>query len=78
MSSFFSLNRADLLKGLVVAVLVALLGAVQQALTGHGLDVTSFDWAGILDVSWKAGLAYLGKNLFTTSDGKFAGIIPAK
>lgn len=32
----------------------------------------------ILDVSWKAGLAYSVKILFTTSDGRFAGIVPAK
>lgn len=75
MSSFFSLGRSDIVKGLIVAVLVALLGAVQQALIGHGFDVGAYDWATILDVSWKAGLAYIGKNLLTTSDGKFMGAI---
>jgi len=76
MSSFFSLNRVDLWKGLVVAVLVALLGAVQQGLTGHGLDVATYDWAGILNVVWMAAAAYLSKNLLTTSEGKVAGIGP--
>lgn len=67
------LNLSDLGKGLIVAVLVAFLGAVQSALTGHGLDIASYDWNAILDISWKAAAAYLGKNLLSDSQGKFLG-----
>ncbi len=75
MSQFFSLDKADLVKGLVVAALVALLGALQQSLTGQGLDIMSYDWASILDVTWKATAAYLVKNVFTSANGKVFGKI---
>lgn len=74
-SSFLKLNLKDAGKGLVVAVLVVFLGAIQQALNGHGLDIFAYDWAGILDVSWKAAFAYLSKNLLSDSDGKVLGKI---
>jgi hypothetical protein len=75
MSSFFSLNRTDVWKGLVVAVLGAVLAALQQALTGHGLEFAAYDWASILNIAVSAGFAYLAKNLLSTQDGKFAGLI---
>jgi hypothetical protein len=78
MSAFFSLNRTDLWKGLAVAVLVAFFGAAQQALSGHGLDVATYDWPGILNVIWMAAAGYLSKNLLTTSKGNIAGLIPTK
>lgn len=71
----FKLGQSDFIKALVVAVLVAFLGALQAALTQHGLDVVSYDWAGILDVAVKAGVAYLGKNFLTDADGKVLGKI---
>lgn len=68
-SSFLKLNLNDLLKGLVVAVGVVVLGLLQQGLQVHGLDFAAYDWAGILDVAWKAAVAYLGKNLLSDSEG---------
>ena len=75
MSAFLRLDLKDLSKGLVVAVLVVVLGALQQALTSHGLDLTAYDWNAILDVAWKAAAAYLGKNLLSDSEGKVLGKI---
>lgn len=75
MSDLFKLNVQDVAKGLVVSVLVVVLGALQQMVTAHGVDVASYDWATILDVAWKAGGAYLLKNVFTTSNGKVFGRI---
>ena len=75
MSGFLKLNLKDVSKGLVVAVLVVVLGALQQALTSHGLDVALYDWNAILDVAWKAAIAYLGKNLLSDSEGKVLGKI---
>lgn len=69
-SKLFTLNYSDVAKGLVVAILVALLGAIQNALNGHGLDVATYDWGNILDVAWKAGVAYLGKNYLSDPEGK--------
>lgn len=74
-SKFLNINFKDVAKGLVVAVLVVVLGALQQALTAHGLDITVYDWGGIIDVAWKAGIAYLAKNLLSTPDGKVLGSI---
>lgn len=71
----FRLNLKDLAKGLVVAVLVAGLGGLQQMLNGHGFDFGNYDWASIYDVAWKAGVAYLGKNFISDSDGKVGGKI---
>lgn len=65
----------DLVKGLIVAVIVVLLGSLQQGFTSCGLDFNCFDWVSILDVAWKAGVAYLGKNLLTASNGKVFGKI---
>jgi hypothetical protein len=74
MSSFFNLNKADFWKAVVVAGIVAFLGALQQAVTGHGLDLASYDWGGILNITLMAAGGYLSKNFLSTSDGAFAGI----
>lgn len=74
-SNFLKLNLNDVVRGAVVAVIVVVLGAVQESFSKHGLDVTAFDWVGILDVAWKAAVAYLGKNLVSDSDGKVLGRI---
>lgn len=72
-SLFLRLNSNDVVKGLIVAVMVAVLGAIQQALSTHNLDVGSYDWSSIFHVAVTAGMGYLGKNFFTTTDGKFLG-----
>lgn len=74
-SKFLKLNASDWVKGLVIAVLVVVFGAVQQSLTVHGLDVLNYDWASILDLAAKAAGAYLLKNFLSTSDGKVLGRI---
>lgn len=75
MSQFLSLNKSDYVKGLVVAVLVTVIGAIQQALTAHGLDLSSYDWTGIGKMAVECAIAYLMKNLMSTSDGKVMGVI---
>ena len=75
MSNFLNLNLKDLAKGLGIAIIAVVLGALQQALTDHGFDFGSYDWAGILDLAWKAAGIYLTKNLLSTPDGKLLGKI---
>lgn len=65
----------DLLKGLVVAVLAAVLMALQKMLENHGLRLTSEDLAVIPDIAATAALGYLIKQLFTDEDGKLGGVI---
>lgn len=74
-SKMFTLNFADLAKGIALAVIVVVLGALQQALTAHGFDFASYDWGGILKLAETAGGSYLIKNFFSTSDGKVFGKI---
>jgi hypothetical protein len=78
MSSFLSLDRKDLIEGIAMAVVVAVLGALQQAVTGHGFDIAAYDWASIVDVAVKAGAAFISTNLLTTKDGKLLGAVQIK
>ena len=75
MSKLFRLNLRDVIVGLVVALVVVILGALQEAFMAHGLDFASFDWAGILDVAWKTALAYLATSTATDEHGKLMGKI---
>jgi hypothetical protein len=63
MSNFFSINTADLARGLVVAALTASasLTAIVQALSGHGLDVVSYDWPFIAKAALSAAGGYLNR-----------------
>ena len=74
MSNLYKLNLNDWTKGLIVAVLVVVLGMLQQALTAHGLNILAYNWGEILNVAIMAGLGYLGKNLLTNEEGKVLGI----
>jgi len=66
MSSFLSLNAKDLVKGLVVAALVAVLGSVQTILEAGELP-TADQWGNIAKMAGAAIVSYLLKNLFTNS-----------
>lgn len=71
MSKLFTLNVRDFIKGLVMAVIGAVLTGLYQAVAaGMTPDIRS-----MLTVGALAGLSYLIKNLFTTSDGKVFGAI---
>lgn len=74
-SGMFRLNLSDLAKGLVVAVLAAVLGALQQLVFAHGLDFASYDWSLIGTVVSTAFTSYMGKNFFSDENGKVMGKI---
>lgn len=74
-SSLFKLNSRDFVKGLVVAVLIAVLQLVLTLLQNKGLDLAKDDLLSILDIAVKGGAAYLVKNLLSTEDGKVFGKI---
>jgi small basic protein len=69
----FSLRSEDFAKGAALAVIVAVLGAVQQALTAHGFDVASYDWGFIINVAITAFVGYLGKNFVSDEKGAVLG-----
>lgn len=60
-SAFGRLNSSDYLKGLVVAIITAVLNFIYPALTAHALPTVS----DTLYVAAIAGVGYLTKNFFT-------------
>lgn len=66
MSEFLNLNGKDLVKGLIVAGITAILGSL-QAILEAGAMPTSDQWMGIAKMAGAAIISYLIKNLFTNS-----------
>lgn len=75
MSSFFTLDRTDFLKGVAVAFITPIVVTFGAALQAPGFDFMTFDWKHLLALGVAAGLSYLVKNLFSTADGKVFGFI---
>ncbi len=70
-STFLSLNLRDFIKGLVLAVLAAVIAYAYEAVqAGTLFDIAFLKSSGMVALS--AVLAYLVKNLFTNSEGKIA------
>jgi len=69
-SNFFSLNWLDLAKGLLVAVIGAILTGVYQAIQAGALAWTWLFWQPIVLTGVGAGIAYLIKNFFSNSAGE--------
>lgn len=74
-SILYRLNGNDVVKGLVVAVLGALLGIFQQMLTEHGLEFGLYDWGQIMNIAVTSGIAYISKNFLSDNEGKVLGSI---
>jgi hypothetical protein len=69
-STFLNLNTNDFLKGLIMAVLSTVITIVYQTVESGSLI---FDWKSIGTMALTTALAYIMKNLFTNSAGKFFG-----
>ena len=67
-SLFFTLNKVDFIKGLVIAVLTAIITVVYTTIQSV---VFSFDWKAISIAALSAALAYITKNLLTNSNDEF-------
>lgn len=69
-SEFLKLNLKDLGKGLLVAVLTAVITYLYEVIqTG---DFTAINLKQLLLIAAGAGIAYLFKNFITNSDGEVA------
>lgn len=66
MSEFLNLNGKDLFKGLIVAVIMAVLGSL-QTIIADGSFPTADEWITIGKMAGSAIVSYLLKNLFTNS-----------
>lgn len=67
-SSIFTLNKSDFLKGLIIAVLTAVITVAYNTVQTGTL---AFDWKAISTAAASAALAYIMKNLLTNSDNEF-------
>ena len=71
-SGLFKLNWADFGKGLIVAVITAVLTFLYEQVAQGGVDVFSGAlWVQVGSVALAALLSYVLKNLFTNSAGEF-------
>ena len=61
-SKFLKLDFADILKGLLMAILTPAVVIIQQSLE---LGILTFEWKSIASASIGGGLAYLLKNFLT-------------
>lgn len=67
-SNFLNLNFKDFSKGLLVAVITAVLTYLYEVIqTG---DFTAIDWKMVGSTALIAAVGYLAKNLLTNSDGE--------
>jgi hypothetical protein len=73
-SLFFTLNKQDYLKGLIVAVISAVITVIYSTIQTGTLTL---DWKAIATAALSAALAYITKNLLTNSEDKFLAKDPA-
>lgn len=69
-SLFLKLNLSDFQKGLITAVIAAVISFLYTFINAGG-DIFMIDWMEVLKFALGAGIAYLSKNLLSNSDGKF-------
>jgi len=67
-SSIFTLDNKDFIKGLLVAVLSAVITILYNTIETGSLN---FDWKAIGTMALTSALGYILKNLLTNSNGQF-------
>ncbi|MFA5234174.1 MAG: hypothetical protein WC390_07225 [Sulfurimonas sp.] len=67
----FSLKWKDAAKGLIVAIITALLTGTLNAIQSNTLEFTWIFFKPIIIFSIGAGIAYIIKNFLTSSEDKF-------
>jgi hypothetical protein len=67
-SAFASLNIQDFFKGLIIAILTALVTFLYNTMDSGELV---FNWKQIITTSLTASLAYIIKNYLSNSEGSF-------
>lgn len=64
-SPMYSLNKQDLLKGLLMSILTPAIFIIEQSINAGSLV---FDWKTILMASLGGGISYIIKNFFTPAE----------
>jgi hypothetical protein len=67
-STLFTLDNKDFIKGLLVAVLSAVITILYNTIETGSLN---FDWKAIGTMALTSALGYILKNLLTNSNGQF-------
>lgn len=70
-SKFLTLNLQDIGKGLLVAVITAVLGFLYELVKDKGIDITMADLQQVIAIVVLATISYLSKNFLTNSEGQF-------
>jgi hypothetical protein len=82
MNGLFQIGWQDFVKGLVVAVITAVIVALGGIVMTAGFDAFKTDWLvvgqNMVNFSIVSLVSYLLKNLLTTNQGNVAGVIPTK
>lgn len=71
MSKFLTLNVRDVIKGLAVSIISAVLTVILDLLQKGSV----IDWKSVGVIALIAGISYLLKNVFSDENGKIAGRI---
>ncbi len=78
----FSLNWGDFVKGLVTAIISAVIVTLYGVISVSGFDFFSADWNVILHNVVNVGVvtfvSYMVKNFVTDNQGKVAGVLPTE
>ena len=69
----WKLNSNDVLKGVVVAVVTAVLTTLLQLINKNGMEISVAELNMIATAAITAGLGYLVKNLATDENNKLGG-----
>lgn len=79
MNGIFTLTRRDIVKGLVVAVIGAVVTPLVIAVQAPDFSVFDFNWSQYLVLAANGAfvtiVSYLSKNFLTDNSGKVAGVI---
>jgi len=70
-SLFLKLKTNDFVKGLIVAMLAAIITSVYSLIQQGSLQMDWLTWKPIFLTAVGAGLSYIIKNFFSNSDGQF-------
>lgn len=73
--AMYSLRARDFAKGILVAIGAAVFASLAAWLNTPGFEFGAFDWGELLRVALSAVVAYLAKNYFSDSQGRFLGRI---
>lgn len=71
----FTLNLRDIAKGIVLAIISAVVTYVYQATLIPGFTFATIDLHSTLTIAGIAGVSYLFKNFFSDSHGKVIGVV---